>query len=588
MSISYSDGRAIESRILGLLKAAKRLDSLESIARDQHGEWAVRYHLCPERSNLVRHLDFTGLDVLELGAGMGALSRHVAESARFLAVVEGTQARFDALSERLRDLKNWRGTVSNIQDAQLDGRKFDVVCVFGVLEYSELYVEPKPGQTAFARFFEIAKSHLKPDGVLVIAIENRLGVKYWSGAAEDHTGSLYDGIVGYPATKSAKTFSRRELKALLADAGMSAVDEYFPFPDYKIPSSVLSLEMIERAPSLSGDLATNQPFQNYGLPRFRVFPDSLAVPTVAQAGLLPELSNSFLFVASAGETETMKKLQRRRFEDDEIGWHYSLSRKVPVVTTFHRGASGIEVEKRPLSDVTGENGRREFLWNEIARSKVADGVKVRTQLLRQAYFGDWDSFQEELKAFLRWSLDHWNRSGDSIDGGALDATFINASLAKPYELFDLEWKSQRKVASSWFVLRNCFLLVHDRDLLPSSAPFANLLELYEQLCAALDLTPSFDADLEREASFLAHATNEPSKETHRAALLALFTERFGPSPYPRTPVASDGSVSLSQLQSELQRLNRKLNQIHHRKIEQLASAVKRIPGMTKLVKSVLR
>ncbi|HUP56331.1 MAG TPA: methyltransferase [Bdellovibrionota bacterium] len=586
MSIDYSDGRAIESRILRLLKSAKRLDSLEAVSRDQYGEWAVRYHLCPERSNLIRHLDFTGLDVLELGAGMGALSRHVAENARFLAVVEGTQARFDALSERLRDLKNWRGVVANIQDAKLDGRKFDVVCVFGVLEYSELYIGPSAGETAFSQFLRIGRSHLKPDGALIVAIENRLGAKYWSGAAEDHTGHLFDGIVGYPATKSAKTFSRKELKALLAGIGLTAIDEYFPFPDYKIPSSVLSLEMIERAPGLSGDLATNQPYQNYGLPRFRCFPDSLAVPNVAEAGLLPEFSNSFLFVASAGETETRRKLQRRRLEDSELGWHYALSRRTPVRTAFLRGSQGIEIEKKPMA--SGENGRGEYRWTAPSRAQVATGAKLRTLLLRHAYFGSWEQFANELYSFLLWSLKIWHLSDGSIGGGALDATFINAAIGDPYELFDLEWSLENRMEASWFILRNVFLLVHDRDLLSASAPFASLRDLYEAACVKVGISPSFESDLEREASFLAHATNEPSKETHRAALLALFTERFGPSPYPRTPVASDGSVALSQLQAELQRLNRKLNQIHHRKIYQLANAVKRIPGMTKLVKSVLR
>src|SRR3954468_5297777 len=118
MSINYTDGQKIESRILEIVQGAQDLSSATRIGREYYHDWAVRYHLCPERANLVRHLDFTGLDVLELGAGMGALSRHVAETARSLTVVEGTQARFTALSERLRDLKDWKGVVANIQDAK--------------------------------------------------------------------------------------------------------------------------------------------------------------------------------------------------------------------------------------------------------------------------------------------------------------------------------------------------------------------------------------------------------------------------------------------------------------------------------------
>ncbi len=134
MSIAYSDGREIESQVYRLLREAKDLDSLTPIALSRYADWPVRYHLCPERGNLVRPLNFSGLKVLELGAGMGAVSRVLSETAESLYVVEGTQVRFNALSERLRDRTNWKGEVANIADFKTS-EKFDVVCVVGVLEY---------------------------------------------------------------------------------------------------------------------------------------------------------------------------------------------------------------------------------------------------------------------------------------------------------------------------------------------------------------------------------------------------------------------------------------------------------------------
>ena len=89
--IKYSDGQEIEQRIYRLLTSANCLDSNEPIAREYYNEWPIRYHLCPERANLIRHLNFQGLAVLEIGAGMGAVSRYLAETASNLTVVEGTQ-----------------------------------------------------------------------------------------------------------------------------------------------------------------------------------------------------------------------------------------------------------------------------------------------------------------------------------------------------------------------------------------------------------------------------------------------------------------------------------------------------------------
>ena len=34
------------------------------------------------------------------------------------------------------------------------------------------------------------RNHLNPGGKIVIAIENRLGMKYWAGCAEDHNAAL--------------------------------------------------------------------------------------------------------------------------------------------------------------------------------------------------------------------------------------------------------------------------------------------------------------------------------------------------------------------------------------------------------------
>ncbi len=142
--IAYSDGIQVEKQILDLLNQETELSSDAAPGLDRYFQWAVKYHLCPERSNLFRHLAFQGLDVLELGAGMGGVSRYLAETAKSLTAIEGTEARFKALSARLRDLKNWSGIVGNIQDVEL-AQKFDVVCVIGVLEYSDLFLTSTNG-----------------------------------------------------------------------------------------------------------------------------------------------------------------------------------------------------------------------------------------------------------------------------------------------------------------------------------------------------------------------------------------------------------------------------------------------------------
>ncbi|MGK5086842.1 class I SAM-dependent methyltransferase [Bdellovibrionota bacterium FG-2] len=563
MSINYCDGIPQENQVLDLLRRAPKLDASCDIASDRYGEWEVRYHLSPERSNLLRHLDFAGLDVLELGAGMGAVSRLIAENARSLTVVEGTQKRFGALSERLRDLKNWTGQVANIQDVHL-GRKFDVVCVIGVLEYSELFFTNLSGaKTPFHAFLHQAREHLKPEGCLILAIENRLGLKYWSGCAEDHTGGLFDGISGYPRNPSPRTFSRKEILSLLTDSGFSQSQEYFPFPDYKIPSTVISKNLLDSSdPGHSGflaDLASSKSFENYGRPQTRFMSDYLALRGIAEAGLLPEFSNSFLLVSSlAASSNVMNKLRNQEIGKKQLAWHYSLSRRTPVKTVFEIpvNCDKLVARKEILEGASSTIAPHNFEWQAPSPEPVIARTPLRAILVNHAYFGNWAAFSKEFEDFLAWSLAHWKRAG-GLDPQAIDAVFINALTSEEtpcYFLFDLEWRSPHLVSPSWFIFRNVTAFCRDFEVFQGAPPFSNFRELYQNTCQVLGVNPQFAEDLEQEVLFQEAASRWPSKDRIKTALLNAFEHPLNHSYLPRTAEEEYSRARrLEQIQETLRR-----------------------------------
>jgi 2-polyprenyl-3-methyl-5-hydroxy-6-metoxy-1,4-benzoquinol methylase len=627
MSIKYNDGTEVESKILQILQQQSHLSSQSSICSEQYNEWPVRYHLCTERANLLRHLDFTNLEVLEIGAGMGAVSRHIAESCRSLTVLEGTEKRFAALSARLRDLKNWSGQVANFQDAKID-KKFDVVCVIGVLEYSEMFIHPPKdsNDSPFSWFIRKASSYLKDDGVLVLAIENKLGLKYWNGAAEDHSGKIFDGICDYPRSPSPKTFSRKELRNLFSEAGFSRIDEHFPFPDYKIPSTVITQDLIERFPDLAGDLATTKTYENYGNPRLNHYPDLLALRSVTKAGLLADFSNSFLFIASQNSASPIRtQLLKNQLQNQELGWHYSNSRQVPTKTVFRlnngtessqngSNTSFIEVHKNPLypheipsSQIaklySGPN--LQVKWQTIPETKLGIGEKVESILLSRIYFEEWVLFLKDFKEFLSWSFDNFklkpeNGSSPSrhIRGEALDALFSNALKGKApnhYELFDLEWALDQPMSKSWYVFRNVFLLLRVLDLFPLSRPFQNLKELYEKLCAELSIQAEFEKDLANEAEFLFLATTSNSQADHLRDLKSLFNNPLSTPDFPRLPRDEVGlkgkylflDAHYKALEQKVAHYEFLINSMPHRLAEKLNQLLLRFPIFHKILKVCL-
>jgi SAM-dependent methyltransferase len=540
MAIAYCDGA--EHHILELLQEAADLSSSSLTAHEQYSSWPIRYHLCPERSNLLRHLDFAGMDVLELGAGMGGASRFIAENARRFVAVEGSESRSAALRSRLRDLDNWEVHVANLQDYQTDER-FDVVCLIGVLEYAELYIRPPEGVSPFEWTIRYASSFLKPGGCLIVAIENRNGIKYWAGAPEDHTGRMFDGICGYGHAKSPRTFSRKGLLEHFRNAGLAEVSEYYPWPDYKTPSSVIDRRLIERFPFLAADIAADATAHER-LVMTTYFPWTLALREVARSGLLAEMANSFLFVAGAAGPSTIRNAFLGGPERaDECAWHYSIFRKEPIRTSFHLAndpTAKPTVAKRPVGGVLLRTLATAFHKVDWAPSQGQEALLHQTVLMilrRSAFADDREGFDAEILRFIRWAFQDYEFDVDHLTEPALDLTPSNAVLAEDgYQAFDLEWRLKKPLKKSWFILRNIFVVRDALGLFPSP-PDATLGALYDRLCASCGITADLSGDIEREAEVQADIQRNTSFESARDSLRSVFSDPWRPAPFPKDPIA---------------------------------------------------
>ena len=117
--------------------------------------------------------------------------------------------------------------------------RFDYVTLIGVLEYAKSYIGK---DNPYPEYLEKINRLLKPGGKILIAIENRLGLKYFAGCREDHVGREFVGIEGYPGIDFVETFSKPELEQILQENGFSKFKFYYPYPDYKFPAVIYSDE----------------------------------------------------------------------------------------------------------------------------------------------------------------------------------------------------------------------------------------------------------------------------------------------------------------------------------------------------------
>ncbi len=312
---SYSDGDDVEQRILSIVDQAKDLSILSNELRAYCTDWPSLYHLGAARANILRPFEtqLAGADVLEIGAGCGAITRYLGEVGSRVVALEGSLRRATIARARCRGMSNV--TVVADQFEAFDGPwKFDVVTLVGVFEYATMYGE---GDDPAVAMLQRARQWLRPGGRLIIAIENKLGMKYFAGAPEDHGAGPMYGIEGCYRKGEPATYGRAELDHMLTKAGFAPALFWGAFPDYKLPKVLVSEDGFACDAFDAATLVSQGVANDVQMPPVPHFSLQRACPQLITNGLGLDLANSFLVVAQVGET----------MKAPALAYHFSASRR---------------------------------------------------------------------------------------------------------------------------------------------------------------------------------------------------------------------------------------------------------------------
>ena len=358
--IAYNDGDEIETRIFNIIKNAVDITTLSTELRQHCTDWPSQYHLTSARANIMRPFEQTlkGANVLEIGAGCGAISRYLGECGAQVLALEGSPRRASIARSRTRDLDNITVLTEKFDQFKSD-HQFDVVTLIGVLEYANLFT---PGDNPALTMLKRVRQLLKPDGKLIIAIENQLGLKYFAGAPEDHFGKPMVGIEGRYGKDQAQTFGRSVLTKLLQQAGFETSNFLAPFPDYKLPSSIVTEAGFAHQYFDASAFASQSVKRDPQLPEVCNFSLELAWPVVFANGLGLETSNSFLIIASPTPQALVSA--------GDLAYHYSTTRLAEYCkeTIFSSSDEKVSVSYRRLGQV-GAN-----VYNEISPNFLVEFV----------------------------------------------------------------------------------------------------------------------------------------------------------------------------------------------------------------------
>lgn len=463
--IAYSDGDEVEQRLARIICDATDLSVLSDELKQHITDWPSLYHLSSSRANILRPFSsrLEAARVLEIGAGCGAITRYLGESGAKVLALEGSARRAAIARARTRDLPQVEVLAESF-DRFRGGDQYDLITLIGVLEYANQFV---PGENPALVMLQRARELLKPDGLLVIAIENQLGLKYWAGAPEDHLGVPMYGIEGRYRADQPQTFGRKRLAELLAASGFAEADFLSPLPDYKLPVSVITPSGLSSPDFDAAALASQTVRRDPQLPQKLAFVPELAWTAVMENGLGADLANSFLIAARASQVPVI--------DPNVLAYHYSTERARGFCkqTEFRRETDGAIGVFTALLEHESNCSPGPLLTLQVpAHTPYVQGLTLDDELVHLVTREGWSV--EEVGEFLRRYLDILCKI--AFDGQAVPR-LTSAQTLLPgicfdlvpqniirdaegrYHVIDREWALVNSMPVGWLLFRTLLLLV---------------------------------------------------------------------------------------------------------------------------------
>lgn len=244
------------------------------------------YALAELRENVLEWYDFKENGrLLQVGADYGALTGLFLTKVSEVTVLDPSEESLNVVKMRYRGGKRLTlvcgdlmtvGSAAELSSSAgggaADGSLFnggllqvggyDYVTVIGTL--TEKY--------SLKQQLEAAQALLAPGGVLLLAVCNTFGIKYFAGAERDEV-----------------TATKKELEALLAGGRF-----FYPVPDYRIANEIYSDRYLPKKGDLTGALTV------YDYPQYTSMDVGAAYDAVCEDGQFDNFTNSFLVIWEKG------------------------------------------------------------------------------------------------------------------------------------------------------------------------------------------------------------------------------------------------------------------------------------------------
>lgn len=256
----------------------------------ENNQWDILYHVSPIRKNILEWYDFDEKSsVLEIGAECGILTDVLCRKVKDVTCIESSMKKSLINAERNSRYDNLKIFVGKYPDIHFQ-EQFDYVILIGGLEKAAEFMN---SENPFTDFLSNIYAQLREGGKLLLATENKFGIKYWAGEVEKYSEKCFEGIEGYASAKEkGNTFSKNEIKDFIKKVGFKDYTFYYPYPDYRFPEQLFSDDFLPKEDEI---ICSHNCYENN---RIQLFDETNAIRNIIRSNEFDLFSNSFFVEAT--------------------------------------------------------------------------------------------------------------------------------------------------------------------------------------------------------------------------------------------------------------------------------------------------
>ena len=257
--------------------------------------------------------------------------------------------------------------ISKIEELENIDAKFDIIILIGINENEKINLK---------NLVRRLEAFLEMDGRILLAVDNKFGLRFWAGNPENILEKKFTSLLGYNNEyEKIETYTKRYIETQLNEIGYKT-RFYYPLPDYRRPNVIFSDDALPEYNSID----------KYN-PYYTGKSDILFNEIDVFREILKTDKHMFTFFANSFLVEVIKKEKEYDTTYNYISYNNLRKEKYRLITKI----SNTYVEKQIVNEKAEEhyenikNNIKILQENNIKTVDYIDEDKIKSKYIEQKY-----------------------------------------------------------------------------------------------------------------------------------------------------------------------------------------------------------